>query len=152
MSRRARRLRNVQRRDVPRTIANPRFISKLPLNKTVRRPSFGLRAIEDRRRFHHPSSLLRRPRSSFRPYRRPHPLTLSTRPSRLLVNDALPYSQALFTAPASRPRLAFQAPKRVLVCIRRQQRKEVLHALGKAGRSGQRRPRRSELSEISCKG
>lgn len=45
---------------------------------------------------------------------------------------------------------AFTAPKKVLVCVRRKIRKEVMHALGKSGRSGQRRPRRSEYSSIQC--
>lgn len=47
--------------------------------------------------------------------------------------------------------LSFEAPKKVLICVRRKQRKEVLHALRKAGKFGQRRPRRSYYSDISCR-
>lgn len=57
-------------------------------------------------------------------------------------------------------RLAFRfvAPYRALICVRRQARKEVLHALGLVkkgrGRSGAKlkRPRRNDWSAISCKG
>lgn len=49
-------------------------------------------------------------------------------------------------------RIGFERPKRVLVCVRRQQRREVLHALGKAGRGGfSLKPRWSEYSYIRCK-
>lgn len=44
----------------------------------------------------------------------------------------------------------FPDPERVLVCARRQIRKEVLHARGVAG-GKVRPPRRNELSKISCK-
>lgn len=48
------------------------------------------------------------------------------------------------------PAVAFRAPKTVIVCIRRQARKEVLHALGVAGgRVG--RPHRGVFSSVSCK-
>lgn len=46
--------------------------------------------------------------------------------------------------------VAFQAPHDVLICVRRKQRKEVLHATKKAGKSGQKRPRRNYYSEILC--
>lgn len=38
------------------------------------------------------------------------------------------------------------------VCIRRKQRKEVLHALGKTGQSGQNAPRYTQNSSTHCKG
>lgn len=47
--------------------------------------------------------------------------------------------------------VAFEHPKKVLICVRRQARKEVLHALRKTGKSGQRRPRYNYYSSISCK-
>lgn len=47
--------------------------------------------------------------------------------------------------------VAFKAPSRVVLCVKRQQRKEVIHAIGKAGRSGQRKPRRNQWSDVSCK-
>ena len=37
-----------------------------------------------------------------------------------------------------------------LICAKRQQRKEVIHATRKAGQRGQRSPRRSPYSNIKC--
>lgn len=48
-------------------------------------------------------------------------------------------------------RLAFQAPDSTLICVRRQQRREVIHAKKKAGRGGQKKPRFTEYSNISCR-
>lgn len=48
--------------------------------------------------------------------------------------------------------VAFARPSRVLICVRRQQRREVMHALGHAGGVGQKSPRFSEYSSISCRG
>jgi len=48
-------------------------------------------------------------------------------------------------------RVGFAVPKRVAVCVRRQQRKEVIHALGKQGGGGSRRRRRTVFSDIDCK-
>lgn len=47
---------------------------------------------------------------------------------------------------------AFSVPSSVAVCVRRKQRREVLHALGKAGRGGsQRKRRRSQWSHVTCR-
>lgn len=51
--------------------------------------------------------------------------------------------------PVLTSRLSFADPKRIAVCNRRQTRKEVIHALGKAG-SGNKAPTRKPTSEISC--
>lgn len=48
------------------------------------------------------------------------------------------------------PILAFKAPEYVSVCVRRQQRREVLHALQKAGKRGQKRPRRGTYTGVHC--
>lgn len=47
--------------------------------------------------------------------------------------------------------VAFREPDRVLVCVRRAVRREVMHAIGKAGGTGQRPPKRSWLSSVSCR-
>lgn len=47
--------------------------------------------------------------------------------------------------------VAFQDPQRVPVCVRRKQRKAVLHAKGVAGRKGLRPPRRNLTSNYSCR-
>lgn len=48
-------------------------------------------------------------------------------------------------------RVAFKEASRVLACVRRKARKEVMFAKNKAGRAGQRKPRFNWLSKISCK-
>lgn len=45
---------------------------------------------------------------------------------------------------------SFFAPEKVLICVRRNARKEVLHAFNKTGRRGQRRPRRGVFSNVHC--
>lgn len=47
-------------------------------------------------------------------------------------------------------RVGFTDAKNVLICVRRKQRKEVLHALKKTGKTGQKAPRRSFYSDIQC--
>lgn len=47
-------------------------------------------------------------------------------------------------------RVGFAVPKRVAVCVRRQQRKEVIHALGKQGAGGSTRRRRNSWSNVDC--
>lgn len=55
------------------------------------------------------------------------------------------------SGPLLSSQLMFRPSAHTIVCIRRQTRKEVMHATGKAGRKGQRRPRRNEWSSISCR-
>lgn len=50
-----------------------------------------------------------------------------------------------------RQRLGFSLPRRIEACIRRQARKEVLHAKRKTGKAGQRKPSRNFWSAISCR-
>lgn len=51
------------------------------------------------------------------------------------------------------PVIAFQAPIRTIVCVRRRIRREVMHALRHAGRRGRSgsKPRRTAYSGISCR-
>ena len=46
--------------------------------------------------------------------------------------------------------IGFRAPEKVLICVRRKMRKEVMFATGKAGKAGQKKPRRNEYSEVHC--
>jgi len=92
-------------------------------------------AIEDRRTYH--------PLGFFRPARS------------FSGADAPPVVPA--PTPRNKPRasiargLKFPVPNEVLVCVRRKQRKEVLHALKKVGRGrGGGRKRRTWWSGISC--
>lgn len=93
-----------------------------------------LALFEDRRTFHPVAA--QRPARSF------------SHPRHRLVAASVPQNRPYqrMTAP-----VAFQAPRRVLVCVRRRIRKQVIHAFGHAGRTGQKRPRRNEYSTINCK-
>lgn len=84
--------------------------------------------LGDRRRWH--------------PERWGQPLVASNRAAtRVVVKNA--------PGPVLPSRLTFADPRKLDVCQRRQTRKEVIHALGKAG-GGNRAPRRKPSSEISC--
>ncbi|QXP08043.1 MAG: hypothetical protein [Arizlama microvirus] len=117
---------------------------QLPLHLLLPRSS--LLEYEDRRTWH--------PEGSARPAR-----SFSSSRHRLVVQNVTP--KKLFAKnvdnfaflrkfPDQKAVIAFQAPRRVLLCVRRRIRREVLHAFGKAGKVGQRRPRFSEYSKIKC--
>lgn len=114
----------------------PRSLTFRPLVSPV-----DLTVFEDRRTFH--------PERDQRPAR-----SFSKALHRLVVKEPLRNPDrfaSLRAFPASIPtRIGFEDPKRVLICVRRKRRKEVLHALKKTGRGGQKKPRRSWYSSISC--
>lgn len=125
-------------RDVTTSIATQRvrYIPlNLPLSLLLRplarfnAPSTVLRAYEDRRTWH---PVAPRPARSF------------SGPTRLQITPTNRHS----AYPS--PSIQFQAPERVLVCVRRHRRREVLFARNKAGRSGQRPPRRTWWSAVHC--
>lgn len=116
--------------------------AQLPLPSLVgvsspRRPVFRtqmeLFPVEDRRTFH-PDRHLRSART--------------TSGRSFMLRSQLPVHVPAF-APA---RQSFDRSSRIVVCVRRQIRKQVMFATRKAGRSGQKRPVRNFMSSISCKG
>lgn len=140
-------------------ISNRRLPVKSPLY-LVRPIAYGLRAFEDRRTWHPDGP--RRPARSFNKWN--HRLTAKSL-SRSMVG---PYGATNAirvgtiargftrrarpkTATFNRSSVAFQTPSKVLICVRRKQRKEVLFAKRKTGRGGQRRPRFNYYSSISCR-
>ena len=48
------------------------------------------------------------------------------------------------------PRVVFHAPRKVMICVRRHRRREVLFARGVAGSRGIRRRRLNEWSNVKC--
>lgn len=123
---------NNAKRSLPRTRVDTRqydlidFIDRFP--------------VEDRRTFHPEMDM--RPARSYR--KSNHTLVVASPPSPVVL---APDKFAHLRVPTG---VAFQHPNDVLICVRRKQRKEVLHALKKAGKSGQKSPRRSAFSDIHC--
>lgn len=98
-----------------------------------------LKNIEDRRTFH-PDGL-QRPARSFN--RSLHRLTIPK------FKKVFNRNTRTYKMPSAH--IMFENPKKVLTCVRRKIRKEVLFAKRKTGRSGQKRPRWTEYSKIRCK-
>lgn len=84
--------------------------------------------IQDRRTWH--------PQRTFRPA-----VSLSGNRTRMVVSDARGLS----------PRVRFDASHRVVVCVRRKQRKEVMFALRKTGKGAKARRRRNRFSDMECR-
>lgn len=108
-------------------------------------PSWSLGDVEDRRQWHPEGP--RRPARSF------------SQPRHRLVASPFPSQARRGRASRSGPGrwrntniagIEFFNPSKVLVCVRRQIRREVLTALKKTGKIGQGRPRRSWYSSVRC--
>lgn len=136
----ARRNRKQTRR---RRVSRSNARRSLPTTPSYNHDFYGLRPVEDRREFHPDGPS--RPARSFK--RSQH---------RLIVPEHIPqpYNQTrspgfdyYYSIPNT---IGFEAPRTVLVCVRRRRRKEVLHALKKTGKAGQKSPRRSAYSDIKC--
>lgn len=95
------------------------------------------------RRFWHPDNVSR-PGATFR-----KAANLSLVPGRKFKYGPSPKS---YTPGAERlsDRVGFEDPSRVAICVRRNVRKEVIHALGKAGKGKTRRPKQTEYSKVRC--
>ena len=89
-----------------------------------------LRQIEDRRTFH--------PQAEKRPAR-----SINRAQHKLVLHKP--------NAPKLSHKVAFSAPKNVLICIRRKRRKEVLFAKKQTRKgAGAKRHRRNYFSEVTC--
>jgi len=113
----------------PKPNANLRLLSSPPRWQF---PRVDLRLFEDRRSFH--------PNKFISPARSIGPRS----DARLMVQTAK--RPALLS-----PSVVFNEPRRILICVRRNVRKEVLHALNKAGAgSGRKKKHRTQFSDVSC--
>lgn len=101
-----------------------RRLSLRPLSTS--RPSL---SFEDRRTFH-PDGLLRSPRVIGTTF---HSLTATPTRSR-----SVPFG------------VGFVTPHKVLLCVRRKLRREVMFAKGGAGRRRMRKPNRNYYSDVRC--
>lgn len=137
---------NRNRRDIS-TTTSIATRSRVPVTSSysdplVRLSSRPLIPYEDRRLWH--------PEGDYAPARS------FSKPRHRLVVPKVSDSRASSRSLAIKPlfpsaKIGFAAPKKVLICVRRRIRKQVIHALKKAGRRGQRRPRRNFYSSISCR-
>lgn len=127
-------------RDNKFTIARRR----LPLSKFADQPLSFLRTFEDRRTFHPEgefrplSTFTSRARYEIRP-------KFSARPSES-VKAHSPFAQGNYPS----WRVGFVKPQEVLTCVRRNIRRQVLHAFRVAGKSGLGGPRYNQYSKVSC--
>lgn len=144
----------------PRLHASPSVSPNRVTNRIFARPSVSPPAapgVEDGRVWH-PSGDAR---PAFDTAMRPNPrIVLKDRPSlaprwgsspkRIKAaggRSKRPVARALHTK-AFR---AFESPSKVLVCVKRKVRREVIHALSKAGRGRRSRPKYGPHSSISCR-
>lgn len=127
----------------PRVLQSQRHRGPVRAPKTIRhalprRLATKINPIQDNRTWH--------PERTFRPalsISRSLRGAVRTRP--LVLSTPTKYQSPRLSEP-----LRFPDPKRVLVCIRRDQRKRVLHAKKVAGSGGLRKPRRNQWSDVKC--
>lgn len=138
MGRRSRRRREVI--TVRSAMPSPSLTSLLRTFPTLDGPRHLSRDVEDRRRYH--------PLADYAP-----PLTFRGVPAKVQVKQKFsrPHKMAGFSTPSVPKRVAFTAPKKVLVCVRREQRKEVLFALRRTKKGSGSKKFRTPFSEVSCK-
>lgn len=120
-------------------------IANLSLPRTLS-PSTLLSDIEDNRQYH-PEGADRSPRLlSGNNYS----ISVGDRSTRSSLKKSL---YGPFIASQTKAKIIFSEPDRTLVCLRRKQRKEILHAKRKTGRGGRpkRSPRRNWKSDIACR-
>lgn len=102
-------------------------------------PSEGLHLVQDNRLFNFDPLLNARTVSGAKPRVIPAPVRGRTKPT--TSRNAFKFLS---------PRIVIEAPDKTIHCIRRQRRKEVIHALGVAG-TKVARPKRNALSNVHCK-
>lgn len=130
-----------------RSVSDSLYSQLSPLSRLREASTLRLRSllseISDRRTFHPLGAF--RPALSYAGLR--HRLVLS--PSKM-AHKALPRARS-FPIHGRPAQIAFQNPSRTLICVRRKQRREVLHALKRTGSGGGfQRPRRSWYSSVRC--
>lgn len=113
------------------------------------RPFTTLQTIEDRREWNPEGDF--RPARSFNQSRHRltiNPVARSTPPNR----DRFARLRTLEgLRDGTLARVGFERPDRVMICVRRKIRREVMHALGHAGKGGQKPPKFNFYSKISCR-
>lgn len=114
----------------------------LPIRR-AKKPLPNLTHYEDRRLWHPENN--NAPAKSFNRSR--HRLIVPKRNNRSVSAPSYSLHHLFEALPVT---IGFEAPKKVLVCVRRKVRKEILFALNKTGKRGQKRPRWNEYSHVQC--
>lgn len=134
------------RRSTRQRMRAPKRVVSIP-NARPRRlrqslPRLDLRAFEDRRLF--VPDPLPRYRSLLNPW--PNRIrAMVTSPARVAEAPRGHLRSAM-----SQLGMRFEAPKKVLVCVRRKQRREVLHALKRTRKGAGSAKRRNQWSDVKC--
>lgn len=119
-----------------------RPVAPIRLPRLTRVPRVSLLQYEDRRTFH-PDGRLRRV------------IALPQRAARIVTKDKRNVSQqsgrSYYRPLSTKAVLAFAAPSRVAVCVRRHRRREVLFASRRTGKGAYARKHLTDLSKISCR-
>lgn len=150
---RNKRKRNRDERDTPAIANDVVARPSAPPDDYARRYAPRFTEIEDRRHFHP---------ERFQPFksktgasaqlrtRDPHKAVLRNIAKRIWDRSIIGRAQR--QSPLHGPFRVFEQPGSVLVCVRRQRRKEVLHSLKKTGSGGRRnrKPKRTERSYYKC--
>lgn len=121
---------------IPSPIARAPALPRFPVSPV------NLALFEDRRSFH--------PLGPYRPaFSLPRSAAVVRVPQAPRTRKSVDGAKARTHSPQT---LVFSAPDRVLICVRRKRRKQVLHAKGVAGsKKRMHKPKRNYWSSISCK-
>lgn len=120
-------------RTANRVVARTTNRRRLRFGFDARINEYNNRFVESRR-FYSPTYISASPRSQ----------------SKARISTASTSLPAIQRATTQRIQPSSFIPKKVLVCVRRKLRKEVMHALKHTGKSGQKRPTRNQFSHIKC--
>ena len=115
------------------------------IQKILARPP--LTQIEDRRT-HHPDGRLRPAKKINGTRLSPHKIKITKKIVQRRAGTAVHKTKTvrIRTIPT---RIKFAAPKKVMICVRRKVRREVLLAFGRGG-GRHKNPKRNRYSEVSC--
>lgn len=112
------------------------LLFQTPVRKSVLR-------LEDRRAWHPDKTVYRKIPSPAAAASPRSGALLKLSPRRLM------HPGSLLRLPNISDLIGFRTPGRVAICVRRRIRKEIMHALGKAGK-GHKRPRHNAFSKVKC--
>lgn len=116
-----------------------------PLKPLAHRVTKNLGHIEDRRSWH-PKGVQAPAKSVHKAQHR-----LVAKPNKAPRGSAQRISEAFRARAAPPVAVGFHAPKKVVICVRRRMRKEVLFALNRTGKGAKKRKhRRSYYSDVRC--